>query len=96
QLAKLGQKVGVRYRGTLAKSGKVFDETKGNKTFSFRLGVGEVIKGWDRGVVGMRVGDKRRLTVPPQMAYGTSGVRGAIPPNATLNFDVELVDVKGR
>lgn len=59
-------------------------------------GVGEVIKGWDRGVVGMRVGDKRRLTVPPQMAYGTSGVRGAIPPNATLNFDVELCDVKGK
>ena len=55
-----------------------------------------MIKGWDRGLVGMRVGDKRRLTVPPQMAYGTSGVRGAIPPNATLNFDVELCDVKGK
>ena len=58
-------------------------------------GVGEVIKGWDRGVAGMRVGDKRKLTVPPQMAYGTGGVKGAgIPPNATLNFNVELVDVK--
>lgn len=57
-------------------------------------GVGEVIKGWDRGVEGMRVGDKRRLTIPPQLAYGSSGVRGAIPPNATLTFDVELVDVK--
>ncbi len=55
-----------------------------------------LLQGWDRGVVGMRVGDKRRLTVPPQMAYGTSGVRGVIPPNATLNFDVELVDVKGK
>lgn len=55
-----------------------------------------MLQGWDRGVVGMRVGDKRRLTVPPQMAYGTSGVRGVIPPNATLNFDVELVDVKGK
>lgn len=58
------------------------------------VGVGEVIKGWDRGVAGMRVGDKRKLTVPPQMAYGTDGVRGTIPPNATLNFSVELVDVK--
>jgi len=58
------------------------------------VGVGEVIKGWDRGVAGMRVGDKRKLTVPPQMAYGTDGIRGAIPPNATLNFSVELVDVK--
>ncbi len=57
-------------------------------------GVGEVIKGWDRGVAGMRVGDKRKLTVPPQMAYGTDGVRGTIPPNATLNFNVELIDVK--
>lgn len=57
-------------------------------------GVGEVIKGWDRGVAGMRVGDKRKLTVPPQMGYGSDGVRGAIPPNATLLFNVELVDVK--
>lgn len=56
--------------------------------------MGEVIKGWDKGVLGMRVGDKRKLTVPPQMAYGASGVRGAIPPNATLEFDVELVSVK--
>lgn len=58
------------------------------------IGVGEVIKGWDRGVAGMRVGDKRKLTVPPQMAYGTDGIRGSIPPNATLNFQVELLDVK--
>lgn len=60
------------------------------------VGVGEVIKGWDKGVAGMRVGDRRKLTVPPQMAYGTQGVKGVggIPPNATLNFTVELVDVK--
>ncbi|DBA76324.1 hypothetical protein WJX77_009009 [Trebouxia sp. C0004] len=94
KLAKPGKKVVVKYKGSLASNGKVFDETKGNKTFSFRLGVGDVIKGWDRGVAGMRVGDKRKLTVPPQMAYGTDGIRGAIPPNATLNFSVELVDVK--
>ncbi|KAL3153444.1 hypothetical protein ABBQ38_011778 [Trebouxia sp. C0009 RCD-2024] len=93
KLAKPGKKVVVRYRGSL-QNGKVFDETKGNKTFSFRLGVGEVIKGWDRGVAGMRVGDKRKLTVPPQMGYGSDGVKGAIPPNATLLFNVELIDVK--
>ncbi len=57
-------------------------------------GVGEVIKGWDKGVLGMRVGDKRKLTVPPQMAYGPSGIKGAIPPNATLEFDIQLVNVK--
>lgn len=85
----------VKYVGRLQKSGKIFDQTAGNKTFAFRLGVGEVIKGWDRGVEGMRVGDKRRLTIPPQMAYGGSGVRGTIPPNSWLTFDVELVDVKG-
>ena len=57
-------------------------------------GVGEVIKGWDLGVEGMRVGDKRRLVIPPQLAYGSGGIKGTIPPNATLEFDVELVDVK--
>ena len=57
-------------------------------------GVGEVIKGWDRGVAGMRVGDKRKLTVPPQMGYGAAGSRPVIPPNATLQFTVELLDVK--
>lgn len=94
KLAKPGKRVTVRYVGRLKSSGKVFDQTKGNRTFAFRLGVGEVIKGWDRGVEGMRVGDRRQLEIPPQMAYGTSGVRGSIPPNAWLNFDVELVDVK--
>jgi FK506-binding nuclear protein len=72
----------------------VFDSTKGKKAFEFRLGVGEVIKGWDVGVKGMRVGDKRQLVIPPSMGYGREGVRGAIPPNATLVFDIELVDVK--
>ena len=93
-MAKAGKRVKVRYVGKLAKTGKVFDQTRGAATFGFRLGVGEVIKGWDRGVEGMRVGDKRRLTIPPQMGYGASGVRGAIPGNATLVFDVELVGVQ--
>ena len=57
-------------------------------------GVGEVIKGWDKGVVGMRVGDKRKLMVPPSLGYGSTGVKNVIPPNATLVFDVELMDVK--
>ncbi|KAI3430351.1 hypothetical protein D9Q98_004946 [Chlorella vulgaris] len=94
KLAKAGKKVVMRYVGRLKSNGKIFDQTKGAATFSFRLGVGEVIKGWDRGVEGMRVGDKRRLTIPPAMAYGSSGVRGTIPSNATLTFEVELVDVK--
>eukprot|EP00798_Chlamydomonas_sp_ICE-L_P016057 gene16057-22194_t len=93
KLAKAGKKVSVQYVGKLKSNGKVFDKS-GGRAFSFRLGVGEVIKGWDKGVEGMRVGDKRKLSIPPQLAYGSTGVRGTIPPNATLDFDVELVDVK--
>jgi FK506-binding nuclear protein len=91
--AKPGKRVTMKYVGKL-QSGKIFDQTKGAASFQFRLGVGEVIKGWDVGVDGMRVGDKRRLTVPPAMAYGKKGVKGAIPANATLVFDVELVNVQ--
>ena len=86
-----GKQVVMKYVGKLAANGRVFDQSK---SFKFRLGVGEVIKGWDRGIVGMRVGDRRRLTIPPQMAYGPKGVKGSIPPNATLVFEVELVSVK--
>ena len=94
KLAKPGKRIVMKYVGRLKSNGKIFDQTRGNATFAFRLGVGEVIKGWDVGVKGMRQGDKRRLVIPPQMAYGSSGVRGAIPPNAWLIFDVELGDVK--
>lgn len=87
-----GKKVSVRYIGKLKKNGKIFDSNIGKAPFKFRLGVGEVIKGWDVGVNGMRVGDKRRLTIPPAMGYGVRGAGGAIPPNAWLLFDVELVD----
>lgn len=92
KMVKAGKRVSVRYTGRLT-NGKIFDQTKGNKTFQFRFGVGEVIKGWDRGMEGMRVGDKRKLVVPPQMGYGASKV-GPIPANSTLVFEVELVDVK--
>ena len=92
KLAKPGKRVSVRYTGKL-ESGKIFDSTKGARGFTFRLGVGEVVKGFDRGVEGMRVGDKRRVTIPPQMGYGSNRT-GPIPPNSTLIFDLELLDVK--
>ncbi|KAL6838323.1 hypothetical protein ACP4OV_031827 [Aristida adscensionis] len=87
-----GKKVSVRYIGKL-KNGKIFDSNVSGRPFEFRLGVGEVIKGWDVGVNGMRIGDKRRLTVPPSMGYGNKRV-GPIPQNSTLIFDVELVNVR--
>ncbi|WCJ36522.1 Peptidyl-prolyl cis-trans isomerase FKBP53 [Euphorbia peplus] len=92
--ASPGSQVGVRYIGKLQKNGKIFDSNVGKAPFKFRLGVGQVIKGWDVGVNGMRVGDKRRLTIPPAMGYGATGAGGKIPPNAWLVFDVELVNVK--
>ncbi|KAL2928398.1 Peptidyl-prolyl cis-trans isomerase FKBP53 [Bienertia sinuspersici] len=91
--ASRGSKVSIHYIGKLQKSNKHFDSNIGSKPYKFRLGTGKVIKGWDVGLKGMRVGDKRRLTVPPSMGYGASGVPPKIPPNAWLLFDVELVDV---
>ncbi|KAJ4757199.1 Peptidylprolyl isomerase [Rhynchospora pubera] len=87
-----GSKVSVNYIGKL-QNGKIFDSNIGRRPFKFRLGVGEVIKGWDVGVSGMRVGDKRRLTVPPSMGYGDNAA-GPIPKNSWLIFDVELVNVQ--
>ncbi|MFN7899638.1 MAG: FKBP-type peptidyl-prolyl cis-trans isomerase [Synechococcaceae cyanobacterium] len=87
-----GKTVSVNYRGTLA-NGKEFDSSYGRGPFSFPLGGGRVIKGWDEGVVGMRVGGKRRLVIPPDLAYGERGAGGVIPPNATLTFEVELLAV---
>ncbi|XP_011076280.1 peptidyl-prolyl cis-trans isomerase FKBP53 [Sesamum indicum] len=91
--ASPGKKVGVHYIGKLKKNGKIFDSNIGRAPFKFRLGIGQVIKGWDVGVNGMRVGDKRRITIPPAMGYGAKGCGPAIPPNSWLVFDVELVDV---
>ncbi|KAB1208168.1 Peptidyl-prolyl cis-trans isomerase FKBP53 [Morella rubra] len=88
-----GKQVSVHYIGKLKNNGKIFDSNVGRAPFKFRLGIGQVIKGWDVGVNGMRVGDKRRLTIPPSMGYGAQRA-GKIPPNSWLVFDVELVDVR--
>ena len=91
-LAGSGQTVVVNYRGTL-ENGREFDSSYGRGPFSFPLGAGRVIKGWDEGVAGMKVGGKRKLVIPPDLAYGSRGAGGVIPPNATLIFEVELLDV---
>jgi FKBP-type peptidyl-prolyl cis-trans isomerase len=92
--AKAGDKIKVHYTGTLT-SGTEFDSSrKAGKPFEFTLGQGAVIKGWDLGVAGMKVGGKRKLTIPPSLGYGARGAGGVIPPNATLLFDVELVEIE--
>jgi FKBP-type peptidyl-prolyl cis-trans isomerase len=93
--AKKGQLAVVHYTGWLT-DGSKFDSSKDRSDpFSFALGGGMVIRGWDEGVVGMKIGGKRKLTIPPHMGYGARGAGGVIPPNATLVFEVELLDVKG-
>ena len=89
-----GKTVSVHYTGWLTDGTKFDSSVDRGQTFSFRLGAGQVIQGWDQGVSGMKVGGKRKLHIPSNLGYGTRGAAGVIPPNATLVFDVELHDVK--
>jgi len=91
--AEAGHTLLVHYTGTLA-DGTVFDTTRkpGRDFFTFKLGDGNVIPGWEQGLVGMKVGEVRKLTIGPDLAYGEKGVPGTIPPSATLTFEIELLD----
>ena len=89
-----GKQVSVHYTGWLT-DGTKFDSSKDSgRPFGFALGRGQVIQGWDDGVAGMKVGGKRKLTIPPELGYGPAGASGVIPPNATLVFEVELLGVR--
>jgi FKBP-type peptidyl-prolyl cis-trans isomerase FkpA len=90
---KAGDKVVVHYTGWLTDGTKFDSSVDRNDPFAFVLGAGQVIRGWDEGVAKLKVGDKARLTIPPEMAYGREGYPGAIPPNATLIFEVELLSI---
>lgn len=93
--AKAGMTVDVHYTGWLLDGTKFDSSVDRGKPFSFHLGAGEVIRGWDEGVAGMKVGGKRKLTIPPQLAYGSRQV-GSIPPNSTLIFEIELLSIAGK
>jgi FKBP-type peptidyl-prolyl cis-trans isomerase len=91
---KSGDTVTVHYTGTLTNGTKFDSSLDRGEPFTTQIGVGAVIKGWDQGIVGMKIGGKRRLTVPSSLAYGETGAADSIPPNATLIFEIELLDVK--
>jgi len=93
RITKAGDKISVHYTGTL-KDGTKFDSSLDRGApFTFTLGAGQVIKGWDQGLLGLKVGDKKKLVLPPELAYGKNGYPPVIPPNATLTFDVEIIAI---
>lgn len=93
--ANTGDQLSMNYKGTLL-NGKVFDQSYGRGPFDFQLGAGNVIKGWDQGIVGMKVGGKRKLVIPANLAYGEQSPSADIPSNSTLVFEVELLSVNGK
>ncbi len=94
RVTKAGDVISVHYTGTLADGTKFDSSLDRGEPFTFTLGAGQVIKGWDEGLVGMKVGEKKKLVLPPELAYGKNGYPPVIPPNATLTFDVEIISIK--
>lgn len=89
-----GDNITINYKGTLLDGTKFDSSYDRNEPFQTQIGVGQVIKGWDEGIIGMKVGGKRKLTIPSDLGYGERGAGGVIPPNATLIFDLELLEIK--
>ncbi|KAF9125036.1 Peptidyl-prolyl cis-trans isomerase fpr2 [Mortierella sp. 14UC] len=97
KFSKAGDKLSMHYTGTLHKDGSKFDSSLDRKrSFDFTLGIGQVIKGWDQGLLDMCVGEKRKLTIPARMGYGSRAMGSAIPANSALVFDVELLRINGK
>ncbi|MCK4453769.1 FKBP-type peptidyl-prolyl cis-trans isomerase [Candidatus Parcubacteria bacterium] len=94
KLADVGNTVVVHYTGTFEDGTKFDSSLDREQPFIFKLGEGQVIKGWEQGILGMKIGEKRKLTIGPDLAYGKMGIPGAIPPNAVLIFEVELLEIQ--
>jgi FKBP-type peptidyl-prolyl cis-trans isomerase len=94
QQVEKGNSISVHYTGTFEDGAKFDSSVDRNQPFNLTVGIGQVIQGWDQGLIGMKVGEKSKLTIPPEMAYGPAGIPGAIPPNSTLIFEVELLEIK--